>query len=238
MKLKIGLLLSNGFPVPAPFVLGLAEVLTQILTGAGNALLPKPRAITEAGIISSQGFPVDTARNEVCRLFLDSNADYLLFLDADMRHPGDLAHRLLAHELPIVTGRYQMRKPPFHTVAMRKTGDGPHDYKSVEEQHGLVPIDAAGAGCLLIERSVLEDMRQIFGDNWFQYQAGPNGLRTVSEDMWFFERARELGIPAYVDLDVVSTHVAQFEVDPGWQRDALRVRDEVRAKQAQSGASA
>lgn len=234
MKLKIGLLLSNGFPVPTPFVLGFAELLTQILTGAGNALLPPGLAITEAGIINSQGFPVDTARNEVCRMFLDeSDHDYLLFLDADMRHPGDVAHRLLVHQVPIVTGRYQMRKPPFHTVAMRKTGEGPHDYKAIEDQHGLVPVDAAGAGCLLIERSVLEDMRQIFGDNWFQYQAGPKGLRTVSEDMWFFEKAREIGIQAHCDLDVVCTHVAQFEVDPGWQRDALRVRDEVRAREAQ-----
>ena len=238
MKLKIGLLLSNGFPVPTPFVLGLTEILTQVLTGTGNKLLPPALAITDAGIIRSEGFPVDTARNEICRLFLDdSDSDHLLFLDADMRHPGDIAHRLLAHQLPIVTGRYQMRKPPFHTVAMRKVGDGPHDYKSVEEQHGLVRVDAAGAGCLLIARDVLTDMRSIFGDNWFQYQAGPNGLRTVSEDMWFFEKARELGIDAYCDLDVVCTHVAQFEVDPGWQRDALRVRDEARARTAQSGVS-
>jgi glycosyltransferase involved in cell wall biosynthesis len=232
VKLKIGLLLANGFPVPAPFVLGLADLLTQILTGAGNSLLPPSRAIGAAGIINSQGFPVDTARNDVCRLFLETDADYLLFLDADMRHPGDLVHRLLAHDLPLVTGRYQMRKPPFHTVAMRKTGTGPHDYKAIEEQHGLVPIDAAGAGCLLIARDVLADLRQIFGDNWFQYQAGPDGLRTVSEDMWFFERAKEIGIQAYCDLDVVSTHVAQFEVDPSWQQNALRVRDAAAARVA------
>lgn len=231
MKLTIGLLLSNGFPVPVPFVLGLTDVLMMLFTDKGNKLLPPARAITEASIIRNEGFPVDTARNEVCRMFLDdSDSDYLLFLDADMRHPGDLAHRLLAHQLPIVTGRYQMRKPPFHTVAMRKVGDGPHDYKAVDEQHGLVKVDAAGAGCLLIARDVLADMRQVFGDNWFQYQAGPTGLRTVSEDMWFFERAREIGIDAYCDLDVVCSHVAQFEVDADWQRNALRVRDQVLAR--------
>lgn len=235
MKLKIGLLLSNGFPVPAVFVLGLVDVMKTILTGAGNALLPPGRAITTCGVISSQGFPIDTARNEVCRLFLQSDADYLLFLDADMRHPGDLAHRLLVHDVDVVTGRYQMRKPPFHTVAMRRVGSGPHDFQAIEEQHGLVPIDRAGAGCLLIRRCVIEDIKTIHGENWFQYQAGPDGLRTVSEDMWFFEKAQELGYQPYCDLDVVSTHVASFEVDPGWQRDALRVRDEVRARQAQSG---
>lgn len=232
MKLKIGLLLSNGFPVPAAFVLGLADLLTQILTGAGNALLPPGRGITSCGIISSQGFPVDTARNEVCRMFLDdSDADYLLFLDADMRHPGDLAHRLLVHDLPLITGRYQMRKPPFHTVALRRVGPGAHAFKAIEDQRGLVTIDRAGAGCLLIARQVLEDVRAAAGDNWFQYQVGENGLRTVSEDMWFFEQAQACGYQPYCDLDVVSTHVASFEVDPGWQRDALRVLGEVRARQ-------
>lgn len=235
MKLKIGLLLSNGFPVPAAFVLGLTNLLTQILTGAGNSLLPPERHITECGIISSQGFPVDTARNEVCRLFLESDADYLLFLDADMGHPGDLAHRLLAHDVPLVTGRYQMRKPPFHTVALRKAGPGPHDFKPILDQHGLVPIDRAGAGCLLIAREVLENIRMIAGDNWFQYQIGEKGLRTVSEDMWFFEQAQHCGYQPYCDLDVVSTHVASFEVDPGWQRDALRVLDEVRARTGAAG---
>jgi hypothetical protein len=226
MKLALGLLLSNGFPVPAPFVLGLADLLTNVLTGDGNALLPASRWITSMNLINSRGFPVDTARNEVCRMFLDEQrGDYLLFLDADMRHPANLAHRLLSHNQPLVTGRYQMRKEPFHTVAMRLAGPGRHDFKAIEDQHGLVPVDRAGAGCLLIAREVLADMRQINGDNWFQYQTGPNGLRTVSEDMWFFEQAIACGYQPMCDLDCVSTHVAQFEVTPEWQRPFLEARD-------------
>jgi hypothetical protein len=217
VKVTIGLLLSNGFPVQAPFVLGMLDMMSQLLTGAGNQLLPAGRGITDVRVISSQGFPIDTARNEVCRLFLDEdNGDYLLFLDADMKHPATLPHRLVGHQLDVVTARYQMRKPPFHTVAMRKVGDGPNDYKSISESSGLVPIDAAGAGALLIRRSVLEAIRRTEGDNWFQYQTGPNGLRTVSEDMWFFECAKRAGIQAYADLDCVCTHVGSFEIDPSW----------------------
>jgi hypothetical protein len=118
-----------------------------------------------------------------------------------------------------------MRKPPFHTVAMRKVGAGPHDYQSIPEQSGLQPVDAAGAGCLLIRRDVLETMRTRIGDDWFAYQVGPNGLRTVAEDMWFFEQAKAAGFQAYCDLDTVCTHVAQFEIDPGWHqpfRDAYK----------------
>jgi hypothetical protein len=217
VKVAIGLLLSNGFPVPVPFVLGLTDVLTATLTGTGNTLLPAERQITDARIIRTEGFPVDTARNEVCRMFLDQyDGDYLLFLDADMRHPATIAHQLLRHQVDLVTARYQMRKPPFHTVAMRKVGNGPHDYKSIAETSGLVRVDAAGAGALLIHRSVLEKVRAKVGDDWFRYQVGPNGLRTVSEDMWFFERCKALGIQAWADLDCVCTHVAAFEIDPTW----------------------
>jgi hypothetical protein len=217
MKVTIGLLLSNGFPVQVPFVLGLLDQMSMLLTGEGNALLPPELAITRSRVISSQGFPIDTARNEVCRLFLDDDdGEYLLFLDADMKHPATLAHRLVSHQLDIVTARYQMRKPPFHTVAMRKVGPWQNDYKSITEQTGLVPIDAAGAGALLIGRRVLEAIRARVGDDWFRYQTGPSGLRTVSEDMWFFEQTKAAGFQAWCDLDCVCTHVASFEIDPGW----------------------
>ncbi len=153
------------------------------------------------------------------RAFLDqadAGYEYLVFLDADMRHPSDTVHRLVGHGLPIVTGRYQMRKPPFHTVAMRKTGDGPHDYKSIAEQSGVVPIDAAGAGVLAIRRDVLEGMRTAIGDNWFQYQISEKGLRHISEDMWFFEQAKAIGFQAFCDLDLQCSHVASFEVGAQW----------------------
>lgn len=224
MKLALGLLLSNGFPVPAPFVLGFADLLSTLLSGRLNPSLPAPLQVHDLRIVNCQGFPVDTARNDVCRTVLtDPDVTHLLFLDADMRHPSDLAHRLLRHQQPLVTARYQMRKPPFHTCAMRKAGPGPHDFKSIEEQSGLVPVDRAGAGCLLIAREVLEDIRARVGDDWFRYQTGPNGLRTVSEDMWFFEQAIACGYQPYCDLDTVCTHVASFEVEPGWNQQYREV---------------
>lgn len=219
MKVAIGLIFSRGFPVPTPFLKGLFDWYGAVLTGAGNATLPPEQAITEARLIYSEDFPVDAARNDVCRVFLDQAADdfeYLVFLDADMRHPAHTIHRLVSHGLPVVTGRYQMRKPPFHTVAMRKVGTGPHDYTSVAETSGLVPIDAGGAGVLAIRRDVLLDMRETLGDNWFQYQVAPNGLRTVSEDMWFYQQVIAAGFQPMADLDLQCSHCASFEVGSEW----------------------
>lgn len=250
LRVSIGLLLSNGFPVPVPFLLGLMELQHSILTGETNAILKKgwrggspngngPHAvplIDELRVINSQGFPVDTARNEVCRTFLDDDGgDWLLFLDADMRHPRDLLARLLLHDRMIVSARYQMRKAPFHTVAMRKAGAGPHDYKAIDAQGGLHEVDAVGAGALLIHRHVLEDLRFEAGhdaDDWFRYQTGPKGLRTTSEDMWFCERAKASGFRVWCDLDTVCSHVAQFEVTPEWAKPFIDANAAIEARKA------
>lgn len=219
MKVGIGLVLTHGFPVPTAFIKGIFDWYGAIVSGAGNAGLHPDQQISDVRLIYSEDFPVDAARNDICRVFLDqSDFDGLVFLDADMRHPASTIHRLVSHNLPIVTGRYQMRRPPFHTVAMKKVGDGPRDYKAVEEQAGVVQIDAAGAGVLYIRRDVLASIRERIGENWFQYQVGANGLRSISEDMWFFEQAKAAGFPAFCDLDLQCSHVASFEVGAHWHQ--------------------
>jgi hypothetical protein len=229
VKVTLGVLLSHGFPVPAPFVIGYSHLLQSIMTGAGNAVAARGRELDACRVLFVQDFPIDHARNKLCRMFLDEdNGDYLLFLDADMKHPPDLAHRLVAHNKDVVTARYVMRKPPFFSVAMRKVGDGDQEYQAIEKLehpvHGLVKVDAAGAGALLISRKALTDIRARFGDDWFRYQDGPDGLRSRSEDMWFFERARDCGYQPWLDADLHCKHVAQFEVDHSYHepyREAL-----------------
>jgi hypothetical protein len=136
MKVTLGIVLSHGFPVPAPFVIGYSHLLQCLLTGAGNVLLSPRQKITAARALFVQDFPIDYARNKTCRIFLDEDdGDYLLFLDTDMTHPPDLAHRLVRHDLDVVTARYVMRKPPFFSVAMRKVGDGGTDLPGHREAH-------------------------------------------------------------------------------------------------------
>ena len=233
--------MTQGFPIPAAFVTKYTGVLYTLLTGHGNIGRPLNQQISAARVIESGAFPIDVARNEICRHFLDDDdSDYLLFLDTDMQHPPDIAHRLIAHGLPLVTGRYQMRKPPFYTVAMRKIGDGPRDYNAVDKLgpvSGLMPIDAAGAGALLIRRDVLEAMRIAHGDEWFRYQIGADGLRGVSEDMWFFEQAKACGYQAYLDADAVCGHVAQYIVDADWAPSQGKIQELLeRAKASQVSA--
>ena len=222
-RLAIGLIFSHGFAVPVPFFESYVRFQQALLTREfnGGAFGVEVDAVN---LTFSHAFPTDVARNELVRIFLDKNRgyDHLLFLDADMTHPPDIAHRLLRHGVDVVTGRYTLRKAPYFSVAMRKTGDGPRDYQAVEklvplaEVKGLVEIDAAGAGALLLSRRVLDAVRERCGDVWFQYQVGPSGLRDVSEDMWFFEQARACGFQPYLDADVWCGHEMRTIVDPSW----------------------
>lgn len=233
MKVAVGLVLTHGFPIPVPFLKGVFDWYGAVVTGAGNQGVPPEQHITDARLIYSEDFPIDAARNDIVRVFLDqSDFDYLVFLDADMRHPATVLYELTRHGLPIVSGRYQMRKPPFQTVAMRRVGEGPHDYRAIDEARGIVPIDAGGAGVLAMRRDVLEQMRAEFGDEWFFYQKGPSGLRNISEDMGFYERAKALGVPAVCDLSIECTHVASFEVGAQWHTPFREAYDKARVEVA------
>jgi hypothetical protein len=228
VKVTIGLIMSHGFPVPAPFLQSMMLLQRGLLTGEFN----RPGCVIDSlRLLFSHAFPTDVARNEVVRLFLDkdTDSDHLLFLDADMTHPPDIAHRLLRHRsdgesvpVDIVTARYTVRKSPFFTVAMRKTGPGPREYQAIEklmplaEVRGLLPIDAAGAGALMLSRRLLTDIRARCGDEWFKYQVAEDGLRSVSEDMWCYEQAKACGYQPYLDADVQCGHIAVFEVNPKW----------------------
>lgn len=223
MKIHLCVLLASGFPVPATFVKSFALLQQHILQGIGNDTLPPDRRISEMRLTFEENFPIDWARNHAVGLFLDhDDADYLLFLDADMGHPPDLVHRLVRHDVDVVTARYVMRKAPFFTVAMRKVGDGPTDYQAIEKLvplediRGLMEIDAGGAGALLISRRCLLAIRSRLGDDWFRYQDGPDGKRSRSEDMWFYEQAKAEGFQPWLDADLIADHVANFKVNPTW----------------------
>lgn len=218
MKVHVCVILANGFPPTTPFFESFALLQQYVLQGLGNDLLPVGRKIGAMRLTVEKNFPIDWARNHACGLFLDhDDSDYLLFLDADMTHPPDLAHRLVRHDVDVVTGRYVMRKPPFFTVAMRKVGAEATEYQAIEKLeasvHGLLKVDAAGAGALLISRRCLEAIRARVGDDWFRYQDGPEGKRSRSEDMWFYEQARAAGFQPWLDADLRCGHQAVFTVD-------------------------
>jgi hypothetical protein len=204
----------------------------HVRSGEANQGVSADRAISAMRRIKSTAFPPDVGRNEIVREWLDrGDEDWLLFLDADMTFPVGLVRRLVDHDLPVVTGRYHMRRPPYHAVAYVKhrTIDGSHAYAPVHWGQGVIEIERGGAGCLLIRRDVAEAIRAAVGDNWFRYQRGPNVPHdfTVSEDFWFYQQAREVGFRCYLDWDCECEHLQVMAINRSWNESYLdaQVRD-------------
>lgn len=232
MKLAVGLVLSPGYQPPTEFWLGrpgkgegYIPMRDRLQSGDVNRSLPEHLKITDLRQITSNQFPTDVARNEICAGVLKDGLDYLLFLDCDMTHPVDLVERLLSADKPVITARYHQKKPPFACVGYVKhpTQAGPHRYITVHFGRGVIEIERGGAGALLIRRDVLQAIYDRIGHNWFRYQRGPEAPHDfkVSEDFWFFQQAREAGFKTYMDWDCECGHVANMVVDRTWNEPFL-----------------
>ena len=167
--------------------------------------------------------PIDVARNGLVSRFLDSDADYLWFVDQDAVFlPGTL-DRLLSRKLPIVGALEMMRLPgacwpmalkgPHDTEAGQYRIQAPEiyewvaksDYDATSNEPQILPdtphdslleVGFTGCHCLLIRRDVLETIES----PWFQ------GYDPGGEDQYFCEKAFAAGVPTYVDLSVVVGH--------------------------------
>lgn len=216
MRLAIGTITSNDFPVPNLFWDGFIQLIRRIERGEVNAHLPTHLQIEYFSWIRSHQFPTDVARNEICAAALKDRFDYLLFLDCDMVHPPELLERLLFIEQPIATARYHLKKPPFSACVFMDdhAEPGPHHYRTVHFGRGVFEVHACGAGALLIRGDVLRKLHEAHGHNWFRYQRNDKPPRdfSVSEDIWFCEQARALGFSLWCDWELECGHITNHVI--------------------------
>lgn len=163
-------------------------------------------------------------RNEVVAKFLsDDTADWLLWIDTDMGFPADAADALLEAadpvDRPIVGGLCFASKEvgpdglggaytaPRPTIFDFVTVDGKSGFKgrTTYPVNDVVQCAGTGAACILIHRSVLERIRDRFGETWYNRLAGHDGA-PIGEDLSFCMRAGMLNIPIFVDTSVKTSH--------------------------------
>jgi len=135
-------------------------------------------------------------RHKLARMALAGNADYVLFLDSDMRFPSYLLEKLIAHDKDIVACNYATRRLPVKTVAFR-------DFATLEciyshDRTGLEEVDAIGMGAMLIKTDVFRKLPQ----PWFNISWLPSGGIWVGEDMYFCKLAQAHGFKVLVDHDL------------------------------------
>jgi hypothetical protein len=185
--------------VPAETVESLARVYGRgLVDGTVTALL-----------MLSDTF-IDAARNLLVTQAVDvpTQPTHILWMDDDNVIPSDTVARLAAHKVPIVGGLYHQRLPPFAPVAYRTVeGRKVQMIDLPDDPHGLVRVDGLGLGCTLVEIGIYLAMAERYGDARWHAVVDGRG-----EDIWFFERVQEMGIPVYLDTDARCGHVRRETV--------------------------
>lgn len=135
-------------------------------------------------------------RQKLAWLALRGEADYVLFLDSDMRFPPDLLERLIAHDKDIVACNYATRRLPVRTVAFSDFSTAECIYS--DDREGLEEVDAIGMGAMLVKTEVFKKLPR----PWFNISWLPSGGIWVGEDIYFCKLAQAHGFKVWVDHDL------------------------------------
>lgn len=174
------------------------------------ALLQKPDDCTLA---MQMGSLIYTSRNNLATMAIQSNYDYVFWMDSDMVFPQDALIRLMdtlkKNDLDIISGLYFRRVPPysptlFDKLEMRGNICSWSEFKEIPE--GLFEIGGCGFGCVLMSTEVFLSVQAKHG-NMFAPIAN-NG-----EDIAFCWRARDCGYKIWCDPSVICGHVGYSVID-------------------------
>jgi len=144
-------------------------------------------------------------------------AEYHLLVDDDHGFPEDALFKLLVHQQPVVSAFVTSKLPPWYPIVMKAMRLDPrtnrpdwqiYTWQELDGKHGLLPVYAAGTGCLLVHKAVFRRLPE----PWFE--VGHYNGEDLHEDMYFSEKLRRANIPIAVDLDTPITHWDSVGVGP------------------------
>jgi hypothetical protein len=194
--------------------------LIQLAQARSARLGPFVR-VKGSGLLSKQ-------RNRVVKQFLDgTKSDWLLLIDSDEQLSLEAFDKLLetAHdkERPVVAGLvfagFGIEGAPYPKPVPAIFQDAPEGFLPLYkyDKDSVFEIDAAGTGCLLIHRSVLEKMRETAdanqGTDWCWFWDGPVDGNWIGEDLLFCRRIKALGFPIYVNTGAILPHQKSYWLD-------------------------
>jgi hypothetical protein len=160
-------------------------------------------------LYTSHGTLIASQRMELARQALEEKADYLLWLDSDMRFPRETIGHLMLRDKPIVAANYATRRMPVKPVAMMDNDGEIGRVYTAPDSEGLQPVDYIGMGVMMVKREVFEKVEA----PWFAIPYSTVGQHYIGEDVFFCRKAREAGYEVLVDHDLSHQvkHVGTFE---------------------------
>jgi hypothetical protein len=182
------------------------------------------RLVNWAGV-RAVGSELPEARNTVVRAMLESDAEWLFFVDSDMGFDMWTLESMLSvctengvrllgglcftYKEAGYDGMWGLRSFPLPTIYEYglDPNTGVEDFRSRAHYpvNSLMRVAATGGALLLIHRSVLEQVRDKYGEVWFNRLPRPDAT-LYGEDISFFVRTGSLEIEAYVHTGIGTNH--------------------------------
>lgn len=188
-------------------------VATPMYGGLGNtmyfsSLLQLQDQCHRHGIIFQHCFMmneslIDRARNGLVNAFLtQSNADFLLFIDADIQFRPEDIFMMMSYDKDIICGPYP-KKHINWPVIIAATKNGLDDPTYLEKLVGeyvfstidsetkmeeIVRVAEAGTGMMLIKRSVFEKFREAYPENAYVSDHSRDVLNGIEKKMFAYFR--------------------------------------------------
>jgi len=171
-------------------------------------------------LFTSAGTLIFDQRNNLVKTALDIKADYLLFVDADMRFPKDTLKILMSHNKDIIGVNATTRSEPVKPTAKNfvVNEDQSVDWIPIysNAKSGIEKADGIGCGVMLVNTRVFKAMEEPY----FYFEQLPNN-KLLGEDIYFCIKAKDAGFDTWVDHDLSKgiRHIGQYVY--GWHNVEL-----------------
>lgn len=191
----------------------------KISVETARALLNEQAAAALSGIeLTAHFLPgcslITMARNQLADDFIASDADRLVFIDADLSwEPGSIL-RLCSSDVPCVGGAYRFKQAeesyPINWAPQELT-----DEKRRFAEIGLMVVDGLPGGFMALTREALQQFRDVHGNRTYvhferaayAYFTAPfRDGRLMGEDNAFCADLQAAGVPILLDPSLILTH--------------------------------
>lgn len=188
--------------------------LANLIHGIGEEHMPESGSYN-LKVNFSYLQPIDANRNKMVKEFLsDEDNEWLLMVDNDVVPPANIL-KMVDFDEDVVSATVTIKKNRVpQPVIVRQREDGQYRNITMEEydddisEEGLVEVDGVGTGCLLIHRSVIEDIEP----PWFSFVYNEDGTLKLGEDFYFGEKLRQNGYSMYVSSEHVCSHFRKTDL--------------------------
>lgn len=179
-------------------------VCTHVMTHPDDIVIP---LFSEGTILASQ-------RTELVKEAIKSGCSHLLFLDSDMRFPGDLISQLMDSMKTsgefVVAANCARRKIPTGPTAgnvdqnLHKT-----PVFTTEDSFGLEKVDRVGTAVMLLDMKIFD----LLPEPWFATPWVADKSCFMGEDVYLCHMLKRLGVPIVInhDLSKQIKHIGSFE---------------------------